>query len=317
MRYYTGNIIPEDGTIFVFGSNPEGRHGAGSAKVAREKFGAIYGVGEGLQGSSYALPTKDLRIPGDRSICKEDIVKNIAKLYDVARKHPDESFKVAYRTKFNEKSLNGYTGSEMLKMFTCMPVPNNIWFSEEWYKMLVSMFSETEYVNHSGGAVGSDTYWGEIGGMYGVVSEHYWRGTRSENGNHEISREEFEKGKKHVLKANETLHRRPEKYMNLLARDYTQVDNSDEIFAIGFVKNKQVAGGTGWAVQMAIDDGKPVNLFDQQRKRWFRNENGKWDFSETPVLTHNFAGIGTRQLDDNGKNAIKAVYAKTFGNITI
>lgn len=59
-KFYIGNITPETNTIFVFGSNPEGRHGA--AKVARNQFGAIYGQGEGLQGNSYALPTKDLRV---------------------------------------------------------------------------------------------------------------------------------------------------------------------------------------------------------------------------------------------------------------
>ena len=58
---YTGNITPDANTIFVFGSNPEGRHGAGAAKIAREQFGAKYGVGEGLTGNAYALPTKDLR----------------------------------------------------------------------------------------------------------------------------------------------------------------------------------------------------------------------------------------------------------------
>lgn len=60
--FYEGNITPDKDTIFVFGSNPEGRHGAGAAKIAREQFGAQYGVGEGLTGSSYALPTKDLRV---------------------------------------------------------------------------------------------------------------------------------------------------------------------------------------------------------------------------------------------------------------
>lgn len=61
-KFYIGNITPETNTIFVFGSNPEGRHGAGAAKVARTQFGAIYGQGEGLQGNAYALPTKDLRV---------------------------------------------------------------------------------------------------------------------------------------------------------------------------------------------------------------------------------------------------------------
>jgi hypothetical protein len=58
---YEGMITPDANTIFVFGSNPEGRHGAGAAKTAKEKFGAVYGQGEGLQGNAYALPTKDLR----------------------------------------------------------------------------------------------------------------------------------------------------------------------------------------------------------------------------------------------------------------
>lgn len=45
--------------IFVFGSNLAGRHGAGAAKFARENHGAIYGQGVGIQGNSYAIPTKD------------------------------------------------------------------------------------------------------------------------------------------------------------------------------------------------------------------------------------------------------------------
>lgn len=45
--------------IFVFGSNLAGRHGAGSALEAVRNHGAIVGVGIGLQGNSYAIPTKD------------------------------------------------------------------------------------------------------------------------------------------------------------------------------------------------------------------------------------------------------------------
>ena len=45
--------------IFVFGSNLAGRHGKGGALTARVHHGAVYGQGEGLQGRSYAIPTKD------------------------------------------------------------------------------------------------------------------------------------------------------------------------------------------------------------------------------------------------------------------
>lgn len=48
--------------VFVFGSNTEGRHGKGAAKYACRKFGARWGVGEGLTGRCYALPTVEARL---------------------------------------------------------------------------------------------------------------------------------------------------------------------------------------------------------------------------------------------------------------
>jgi hypothetical protein len=47
--------------IFVFGSNLAGRHGAGAALFAKDRRGANYCQGEGLQGQSYAIPIKDGR----------------------------------------------------------------------------------------------------------------------------------------------------------------------------------------------------------------------------------------------------------------
>lgn len=43
--------------VFVFGSNLQGMHAGGAARVAYDKFGAIWGQGVGLQGQSYAIPT--------------------------------------------------------------------------------------------------------------------------------------------------------------------------------------------------------------------------------------------------------------------
>ncbi len=53
--------LPRD-CVFVFGSNLSGRHGRGAAQSAVLHFGAVYGVGEGMTGRAYALPTKDERI---------------------------------------------------------------------------------------------------------------------------------------------------------------------------------------------------------------------------------------------------------------
>jgi len=43
--------------VFVFGSNAAGAHGAGAALVAHERFGAVWGQGNGLQGRSYGIDT--------------------------------------------------------------------------------------------------------------------------------------------------------------------------------------------------------------------------------------------------------------------
>ena len=80
---------------------------------------------------------------GYRSIAKEQIIENSKKLYKCANEHPHLDFKIAYRNVF-EKSLNGYTGIEMLKMFDEAGktnefdeygnIPENIWFSQEWWE---------------------------------------------------------------------------------------------------------------------------------------------------------------------------------------
>lgn len=97
-KYWTELLITslKDNEIFVFGSNPEGRHGAGSAKAAI-KFGAKYGKGRGIQGQTYAIPTKNLtpnfyekdkdilyKKHGNKSLTIEQIKENIDELYQVA-----------------------------------------------------------------------------------------------------------------------------------------------------------------------------------------------------------------------------------------
>ena len=42
--------------VFVFGSNLQGLHAGGAAKLAMQ-WGAVWGQGVGLQGQTYAIPT--------------------------------------------------------------------------------------------------------------------------------------------------------------------------------------------------------------------------------------------------------------------
>ena len=85
MRSMNGNVV------FVFGSNEAGRHGLGAAKLAREKFGAVYGVGVGLRGNSYAIPTKDAEL---RILPLERIAQYVADFVEFAKNHPELEFNV-------------------------------------------------------------------------------------------------------------------------------------------------------------------------------------------------------------------------------
>lgn len=77
--------MPENG-IFVFGSNSEGVHGSGAAKVAKDYFGAVQGVSEGIMGRSYAIVTKkDFR--HKKSSTLDEIKDGIDRFYDYAKSH--------------------------------------------------------------------------------------------------------------------------------------------------------------------------------------------------------------------------------------
>lgn len=84
------NQLPKD-VIFVFGSNEAGIHGAGAAKTALNKFGAVYGQGEGLYGQSYAIPTKDENI---KVISYSKISQYVENFVKYASEHPDQVFYV-------------------------------------------------------------------------------------------------------------------------------------------------------------------------------------------------------------------------------
>lgn len=79
------------GEIFVFGSNLSGFHGAGAAKKALE-FGAIYGQATGLQGMTYAIPTKSEYIR--RTLSLEEIKPYVDDFIDYAEKTPEYTFLV-------------------------------------------------------------------------------------------------------------------------------------------------------------------------------------------------------------------------------
>lgn len=101
--------------VFVFGSNTAGRHGAGAALWARKHRGAIYGQGEGYQGNSYAIPTKDGLL---RTLPTKAISEAVDRFLDFARSRRDLQFQV---TPIG-CGLAGYKPSQIAGMFRGSPV---------------------------------------------------------------------------------------------------------------------------------------------------------------------------------------------------
>ncbi len=134
MKTYEGQIteLPENG-VFVYGANTEGRHGAGAAKVAKEKFGAVYGI-SGFRGKSYGIITKDLTAHFHPSISKRQIIQQIGDMYKLAVARPDLEFWVAYSG--TGKNLNAYTPQEMADMFSSHEIPANIVFEKSFYELM-------------------------------------------------------------------------------------------------------------------------------------------------------------------------------------
>ena len=108
---YTRKYTPERITslkpneIFVFGSNLAGSHGGGAARLAYDRFGAIWGQGVGLQGQSYGIPTMHGGVDAIKPYVDEFI--------EFARQHREYTFLV---TKIG-CGIAGFKIEEMAPLF--------------------------------------------------------------------------------------------------------------------------------------------------------------------------------------------------------
>lgn len=107
--------------------------------------------------------------------------------------------------------------------------------------------------------------------------------------------------------------------MNLLRRNYHQVKNTDIVYAVTSIDENIIPrGGTAWAIVIGTILSKPTYVYDQITHFW-----NKWDFTKgiwaeitsdmVPVIKENlrFTGIGTRELEENGMNAILELFTRS------
>jgi len=128
MKFHIDGTLPKDNEIFVFGSNLSGIHGAGAALVAKNLYRAKLGFGVGLQGGSYAIPTKDHHII---TLSLKDIIPHIKEFCNFVDEHriynPDIGF---FITRIG-CGLAGYDDSDIAPLFK-MCNAKNCSFANEW-----------------------------------------------------------------------------------------------------------------------------------------------------------------------------------------
>lgn len=125
-RRVTPDFITElkEGEVFVFGSNEEGMHGGGAARIASEKFGAKWGEGIGMTGRCYAIPTMD----GSLDIIR----KHVDDFTEYAAAHPELTFLV---TRIG-CGIAGLRDSEIAPLFGKASELGNVTLPEEFWKIL-------------------------------------------------------------------------------------------------------------------------------------------------------------------------------------
>lgn len=87
-RRYTPERITElaPDEIFVFGSNLAGAHGGGAARLAYQRFGAVWGEGVGHHGQTYGIPTMQVGV--------DTIKPYVDDFIRYAKAHPNLTFLV-------------------------------------------------------------------------------------------------------------------------------------------------------------------------------------------------------------------------------
>lgn len=113
--------------VFVFGSNLDGNHSGGAARFAHLNHDAIMGVGEGMTGESYALPTVGHEFT---TMTLAKVREHVNTFLNFARRYEHLDFKV---TRVG-CGIAGFTDSEIAPLFA--NAPSNCLFDTAWEKFL-------------------------------------------------------------------------------------------------------------------------------------------------------------------------------------
>lgn len=175
----------------------------------------------------------------------------------------------------------------------------------------------------SGGANGAEAEFGLNAERFGIEEVNFtFEGHNSsrQRGQRFLNHEELKNGDVSLEYVSRLMNRRytdNSTFRKILQSIWYQINNGQEVYVIGeILADKTVKGGTGWGAEFSKLCNKPLYVFDQKRNEWFSWNLTDWVLrkkGDEPVIGHaHFAGTGTRFLEENGKNAIRELFERTF-----
>jgi len=185
------------------------------------------------------------------------------------------------------------------------------------------MLKKGECILYSGGAEGAEAAFGERAEAHGLEEINFTyegRAIARSRGVRVLSREELAKGDVSLSYVSRLLNRSytdAPTIRKVLQTIWYQVNSGQEIYVVGAIlPDGTVKGGTGWGAEFAKICNKPIFVFDQARNAWFTWKDEKWvppaSGQEIRIGHPRFTGTGTRFLEENGRKAIRELFARTF-----
>lgn len=171
----------------------------------------------------------------------------------------------------------------------------------------------------SGGARGADTVWGNVATEHGHSVAHYsFEGHSTTVPKDQLvilDRHALAMANASLVEANKTLQRRlpmdGSPIRKLLQRNWWQVRDVESVYAVSRIVSGKVLGGTAWAVQMFLnrETHGPCYVYDLISGGWFQYGRHGWELIDRPPAPEGvYAGIGTRDPETDGIQAIRDVY---------
>lgn len=174
---------------------------------------------------------------------------------------------------------------------------------------------------YSGGHRGAEAEFGKLAEAWNINEVNFvfeGHNTERTRGVKVLGPEELKKGDISMeivsLRMKRT-YSRVDKIRKVIQSIFHMVNNGYHVIAVGWIQeDNTVKGGTGWGVELAKLFNRPLNVYDQDRNSWFAWKDNQW-VEELPVITsETFAGTGTRNLSDKGKEALCDLFVRSFGS---